>query len=120
MKKAELKRLKKLIERLPDIPIIEDGGAKYTQVIRIGLNVKPPEKGNFVNKVKFFLEFMKKGKTGDEAVTAWNEKYKRVQEQIVNLAEERKNNPPTKKDIEKIKQEVADANQKLINKYGYH
>jgi seryl-tRNA synthetase len=120
MKKAELKRLKKFIEPLSDIPIIEDGGTKYTQVIRIGLNVKLPEKGNFVNKVKFFTEFMKQGKTAQQAVDAWNEKFKKVQEQILILAEERKNNPPPKKTTEQIKQEVADKEQKRMNKQGHN
>lgn len=120
MKKAELKELKKLIDPLPDIPIIEDGGTKYTPVIRMGLNVRLPEKKNFVNKVKFFTDCMRHGKTADESVKLWNEKFKRVQEKILLLAEERKNNPPPTKTIEQLKQEELEKCERIDRKRGHH
>lgn len=130
MKKADLKKLKEIISTLPNIPVLEGGQAKFTQVLKSGglmrtqgvetdekgqpirtdysYKTAEPEKGNFVNKLKFFTDHLEKGFSMQQTIDLWNEKFKKVMELIANYT------PPPKKEetTEEMKQRVADECEK--------
>lgn len=142
MKKAQLKKLRELIQTLPRIPLLYKGKpmGQY-QGWKLGADIikdaedkkeKPPTQSDgkpldpklyykvnggeilYVNKEKYFIQCDKQGMTAQQAVDSWNEKHKKVLETIAATP----NHLDQGVEQEEMKQSVADEEEERQSRLG--
>jgi hypothetical protein len=136
MKKAQLKQLREFIKSLPDIPIIHEGKAKTMQVLASSSilrangfskdNQNKPLQDNaaytqqdkplYVNKEAFFIDCDKQGKTAQQAVDLWNEKYATVTKLLASYVPPEPKPKSLLETPEEYKQRVSDEHEKQERK----